>query len=282
MLWQRQPVPGKSLAPCCWVLQRLWHWQVLSTRGENPVSWPGCAHAHTQFFCICTLGQRIWNQFPDARPPWNWGLPRFIAIWHPIWRPDLGNASGLCTINHVRSQWCYLQQELPQEQPPKMLTKEGFTLTRVLWGTGYSIAGELHGNAGTKTHSDLFVSNKPSPKRLQITFPAAWFSVPPEPCSSVCTGSDTSQARAVGRPGQHLEVSQHFRANKWKRKCGIDHSGRVMDSQMEGTRTQCLDLAPSSLRSFLPILTSCFQDTNGWELAPSQRMARKSRQKMSV
>lgn len=120
MLQQRQPVPGRNLVPCseprCCVLQLLWCWWVLSIYHENPCFWPGCAHA--EFFWIYTLGQRNKNQLPVSRPPWIWGLPCLIAIWHLIWRPDLGNScyssSGLSTINHVRRQQRYLQQEILQ------------------------------------------------------------------------------------------------------------------------------------------------------------------------
>lgn len=46
----------------------------------------------------------------------------------------------------------------------------------------YSVAEELHGNAGIKTYSGIFVLKNPTfPKHLQITFPAAYFSVSPVP-----------------------------------------------------------------------------------------------------
>lgn len=50
----------------------------------------------------------------------------------------------------------------------------------------YSIAEELHGNAGIKTYLGIFVSKNTSPNHLQITFPAAYFSVRPVACASGC------------------------------------------------------------------------------------------------
>lgn len=46
------------------------------------------------------------------------GFSCFIAIWHLIWRPDLGNSccssSGFSAINHVRRQRRYQQRETLQ------------------------------------------------------------------------------------------------------------------------------------------------------------------------
>lgn len=124
-------------------------------------------------FCSYTPGQRTVNRFPVARAPWNWGLPRFIAIWHLIWRPRLGSTAGLSTINHARRQQ-HSRSHCCSPPTRSPLTHRGrVTPVRVLRGSGCSTAGEPHGDAGTKTHPHLFVANKPSPKRLQSTCPAA-------------------------------------------------------------------------------------------------------------
>lgn len=133
----------------------IWNYNCCGTDGSwsstRKIPTPGLCCSRAEFFLGLHPGAAEQEPFPVSRPPWIWGLPCFVALWHLIWRPDHVNScsssSGLSIINHISRQRGFLQQEIQEQLQAGSQS-----------GKGLHSPVEVQGSLGTEAREELFSS----------------------------------------------------------------------------------------------------------------------------